>query len=64
MAKAKITATFSCSLERVWDVVTSLDNYSWRSDITEIKVMDAGKEFLNIRKTGMLPPSPLQHLSP
>ncbi|MEA4894177.1 MAG: SRPBCC family protein [Oscillospiraceae bacterium] len=52
MAKAKITAAFHCSLERVWDVVTSLENYSWRSDITEIKVKVAGKEFVEYTKDG------------
>lgn len=52
MAKAKITAAFHCSLERVWEVVTSLENYSWRSDITEIKVQASGKEFVEYTKDG------------
>jgi len=52
MAKANITATFPFSLERVWEVVTSLEKYSWRSDITEIKVIDAGRKFVEYTKDG------------
>lgn len=52
MAKVNLTAAFSCSLEQVWSVVTSLENYSWRSDITEIKVTDAGKKFVEYSKDG------------
>lgn len=52
MAKANLTAAFPCGLEQVWEVVTSLKSYSWRSDITEIKVTDAGKKFVEYAKDG------------
>ena len=41
MATTNITATFQCSIEQVWSTVTSLENYSWRSDISKIEVLDS-----------------------
>jgi hypothetical protein len=31
-------------------VVTSLDNYAWRSDLSKIEVIDAGKNLWNVQK--------------
>lgn len=31
MAVAKINVTFDCGIEKVWNIVTSLENYEWRS---------------------------------
>lgn len=36
MAIANMTATFPCDVKTVWDIVTSLDNYAWRSDLDKI----------------------------
>ena len=38
MAEAVITAEFNCDIEKVWQTVTSLQNYGWRSDISKIEV--------------------------
>lgn len=40
MAVSNIKATFQSDIKRVWGVVTSLDNYSWRSDLSRIEVID------------------------
>lgn len=38
MALAYIKADFPCTVERLWDVVTSLEDYAWRSDLSRIEV--------------------------
>lgn len=45
MAVSTIKAEFQCGTEEVWKLVTSLDNYSWRSDLGKIVVTVPGKEF-------------------
>lgn len=46
MAVSKITASFSCDREKVWDIVTSLENYSWRSDLSKIEILKPGRKFI------------------
>lgn len=36
MAVSTIKAEFSCEAEKIWNIVTSLENYSWRSDLDKI----------------------------
>lgn len=36
MVTSNIKATFPTTIENIWEIVTSLTNYSWRSDITNI----------------------------
>lgn len=31
--------TFPCDLERLWELVTSLDAYGWRSDLDRIEIL-------------------------
>lgn len=38
MAVSTIKAEFKCEIEKVWELVTSLYNYSWRSDLDKIVV--------------------------
>ena len=38
MAEVVISAEFDCGTEKVWDTVTSLQNYGWRSDISRIEI--------------------------
>ena len=45
MAVSTIKAEFKCEIEKVWELVTSLDNYSWRSDLGKIVVTVPEKEF-------------------
>lgn len=54
MAVSTIRAEFQCDLEKVWDIVTSLDNYSWRSDISKIVVLKPQKEFEEHTKEGYI----------
>ena len=48
---SNIKAIFPCDLHIVWQVVTSLTNYSWRSDIEKVEVL-SDKQFIEITKGG------------
>lgn len=51
MAISKISAVFQGNLQTVWDVVTSLENYQWRSDLSWIEVVNE-KQFIEYTKDG------------
>lgn len=52
MAISTITAEFKCKVEKIWDIVTSLEHYSWRSDLGKIVVVTPGKQFEEHTKDG------------
>ena len=33
MVMTNIKATFACDIKTVWKIITSLEDYAWRSDI-------------------------------
>lgn len=51
MAISNIKATFSCDVQELWNIVTSLEDYSWRSDLSRIEVINE-KEFVEYTKEG------------
>lgn len=51
LVRANKKATFPYGLQRVWEVVTSLTNYSWRSDIEKIEVV-SDMQFIETTKDG------------
>lgn len=51
MAVSSITEIIDADLQRVWDVVTSLDNFRWRSDLSDLKIITE-KEFVEYTKDG------------
>ena len=52
MAVSTNKAEFQCEIEKVWELVTSLDNYSWRSDLDKIVVTVPEKKFEEHTKDG------------
>lgn len=52
MAVSTIKAEFQYEVEKVWKMVTSLDNYSWRSDLDKIVVTEPEKKFEEYTKNG------------
>lgn len=40
MAIANIKAVFQNNIQDVWNVVTSLEKYQWRSDLSKIEIID------------------------
>lgn len=51
MAVSKIKAVFQSDIKRVWEVVTSLENYSWRSDLSKIEIISES-QFVEYTKDG------------
>ena len=51
MAVVNIKATFQCDLQKVWSVVTSLESYSWRSDLSKIEILSETR-FVEYSKAG------------
>ena len=51
MAISRLTALFQSDIKTVWDIVTSLDNYQWRSDISKIEVLNE-QQFIEYTKDG------------
>lgn len=52
MAIANLKVTLSEDIKKVWEMVTSLDNYAWRSDLSKIEVLETGKKFIEYTKEG------------
>ena len=40
MATSKVTVSFPCPVERVWQTVTDLSHTAWRSDLKRVEVLD------------------------
>ncbi len=53
MAVSKKKSVFSCDLKTVWDTVTSLENYQWRSDLSRVEILNE-KQFVEYTKGGYL----------
>lgn len=51
MVSSNIKAVFQSSIENVWNVVTSLENYQWRSDISKIEIIN-DQQFIEYTKDG------------
>ena len=51
MAISTVKATFQADVKEVWDIVTNLENYAWRSDLSRIEVISE-KRFTEYTKDG------------
>lgn len=51
MAVSSIKAIFQSSVKNVWDIVTSLENYEWRSDLSKIEILHED-QFVEYTKDG------------
>lgn len=52
MAIANIKVTLLCPIEKVWDKVTDLNDFIWRSDLINIRIIDENT-FVEISKDGI-----------
>ena len=52
MAVSNLKATLICPIEIVWDTVTNLNDYSWRSDLKDVRIIDE-HNFIEITKDGI-----------
>lgn len=51
MAISKKKAVFTASVQEIWNIVTSLENYQWRSDLSRIEILNE-KQFVEYTKEG------------
>lgn len=51
MAVSNIKAVLPCDVKMTWNIVTSLENYEWRSDLSRIEVVDE-RQFIEYTKDG------------
>ena len=51
MTISKIKAVFQNNIKDVWNVVTSLNNYQWRSDLSRIEILNE-KQFVEYTLDG------------
>lgn len=51
MATSNITAAFPYKIDTVWNVITSVENYTWRSDLSKTEVLNEN-QFIEYTKEG------------
>ena len=52
MAYSNIKASFHKEVQEVWNVVTSLENQAWRSDVKKLDILDGGRKFIEYTEGG------------
>lgn len=63
MAISKIKAVFQRDIKNVWNVVTSLENYKWRSDLSKIETINE-KQFVEYTKDGYATTFTITYIEP
>ena len=51
MAVSKVTRSFPCTVEQLWQIVTDLTHTDWRSDLARVEVLDETR-FVEHTKSG------------
>ena len=51
MAVSQVTELFLADIEKVWNIVTDVHHYDWRSDLSRTEVIN-DKEFIEYTKEG------------
>lgn len=51
MAVSNIKVLFQCNIKKVWDIVTSVEKYQWRSDLSKIEIINE-RQFIEYTKDG------------
>lgn len=51
MAIVRIKCIVDAEIEKVWETVTSLHNFSWRSDLSKVEIL-SDNEFIEYTKDG------------
>ncbi|MCM1045298.1 MAG: SRPBCC family protein [Candidatus Gastranaerophilales bacterium] len=51
MAISEVKAVFPADVQKIWNIVTSLENYQWRSDLSRIEIRN-DKQFVEYTKNG------------
>ena len=49
MVKSNIKKEFNCDIVKLWNIITDNTNYTWRSDLSKIEIID-DKNFIEYTK--------------
>lgn len=52
MRTSEFKGTFKTDVKTVWNVITNNSDYTWRSDIDHIEVLEDGKTFIEYARGG------------
>lgn len=55
MAVSKVTRSFPCAVEQLWQIATGLTHTDWRSGLARVEVLD-GTRFVEHTKSGHMAP--------
>ena len=53
MAVSKIKVSFESNVQKVWEIVTSLKNYGWRSDLSRIEIQTSYWKTLKVERRSL-----------
>lgn len=53
MAVSNIKSFFLCQVQKVWEIVTDIKNYTWRIDLSKTEILNENK-FIEYTKDGFL----------
>lgn len=51
MTTSNIKAIFQCDIQKVWDIILNVENYTWRSDLSKVERINE-KQFIEYTKDG------------
>ena len=51
MATSNVKAFIPCDIHKVWEIVTAVEHYTWRSDLSKTEVI-SDKQFIEYTKKG------------
>ncbi|MFQ8961781.1 SRPBCC family protein [Sellimonas intestinalis] len=51
MTTSNIKATLSCDIHKVWEIITAVKNYTWRSNLSKTEVISS-RQFIEYTKEG------------
>lgn len=51
MARSNIKAVFENDVQTVWNVITDVENYIWRTDLSKTEII-SDKQFIEYTKNG------------
>ncbi len=52
MKKVECSVVFGSRIDKIWKLITDNTEYSWRSDLSKVTVIDGGTRFIEYTKDG------------
>ena len=53
MRKSIFETIIHSNIKNIWKIITDNEHYSWRSDISEIKIIEPHHKFIEVSKNGI-----------